>query len=294
MDLTRLQHIVALARTGSFSRAAEEMHLTQPALSRSIASFEARHGLRLFDRGRGGVTPTAVGRMVIAQARAILGAARDLENSLGVHAAGEAGDVTLGVGPLAACLLMPDLASKLLANRPRLRLQFVIKTPVALLDELTRDRMEFALASPWPNDDFVNFEVEPVTRLPLSVLVRAGHPLAGRTGLRRADIAAYPYASPVEYSGLGAASDVGGVTCDNYHMLRDTVLTSDCTWLTNPLIVAAEIAQGKLVALAPDDMPPIWNEIALIRRRGRTLSPAALAVANEAQALLKAAAGSAG
>ncbi len=293
MDLTRLQHIVALARTASFSRAAQEVHLTQPALSRSIATFEARYGLRLFDRGRGGVTPTAAGRMVIAQARAILGAARELEDSLGTHAAGEAGDVAIGAGPLAACLLMPGLASTLLATRPRLRLQLVIRTPVALLAELAGDRVEFALAAPWPNEDFVNFEVEPVARLPLAILVRAGHPLAGRPGLRRADLAAYPYAGPIQHSGLGAASDVGGISCDNYHMLRDTVLASDCIWLTSPSMVAGEIARGSLVTLRTEDVPTIWNEIALIRRRGRTLSPAALAVVDEARSLLEAAAASA-
>lgn len=58
MEMTRLRHILAVARTRSFSRAAEEEGITQPALSRSIAAFEQRHGVTLFDRGRGGVHVT--------------------------------------------------------------------------------------------------------------------------------------------------------------------------------------------------------------------------------------------
>ena len=91
MDLNRLRHIVAVARNQSFSRAAEEQGITQPALSRSIAAFERRHGVVLFDRGRGGVHPTAAGNLVIDQARKLLAAAGDLERSLRRHPAGEVG-----------------------------------------------------------------------------------------------------------------------------------------------------------------------------------------------------------
>jgi Transcriptional regulator len=293
MDLTRLQHIVALARTGNFSRAAEGVNVTQPALSRSIASFEARHGLRLFDRGRGGVVPTAAGRMVIAQAQAILGATRELEDSLDAHAAGEVGNVALGLGPLAACLLMPDLARALLAARPRLRLQLAIKTPAALLEDLATDRVEFVLAAPWPNDDFINFEIEPITSLPLAFVTRAEHPLAGRANLRRAELSSYPFASAIENVDGSMTGEVGGVTCDNYHILRETALATDCIWLTSPIIIANEIARGQLVMLDMDERGRIDNEIALIRRRGRTPSPAALAVVADARALLVAAANSA-
>src|SRR5689334_16184028 len=96
VDLTRLRHIVAIADTGSFSRAAEEVRITQPALSRSIATFEQRHGVRLFHRGRGGVSVTPAGALVIEQARTMLAAAGDLERSLRLFGKGEAGRVAFG------------------------------------------------------------------------------------------------------------------------------------------------------------------------------------------------------
>ena len=109
MELTRLRHILAVARTGSFSRAAEEERITQPALSRSIAAFEQRHGVILFDRGRGGAHPTPAGRLVIEQARRLLSATNDLERSLRLYGTGEAGRLAFGLGPLLASLFLPGL-----------------------------------------------------------------------------------------------------------------------------------------------------------------------------------------
>ena len=93
MELTRLRHIVAVARNRSFSRAAEEEGITQPALSRSIAAFERRHDVTLFDRGRGGVYPTPAGTLVIEQASKLLAGSSELERSLKLYGRGDAGRV---------------------------------------------------------------------------------------------------------------------------------------------------------------------------------------------------------
>ena len=66
VDLAKLNQLLVIARTGSFSRAAEELRITQPALSRSVAGLEQRFGFRIFERGRGGATPTTVGALVLA------------------------------------------------------------------------------------------------------------------------------------------------------------------------------------------------------------------------------------
>src|SRR5881397_3804305 len=110
MDLVKLRHIVAISDTGSFSRAAEDQHITQPALSRSIASFEARYGVRLFDRGRGGVLPTPAGTFVIEQARGLLRGAGELERNLLLYERGAAGSVSFGLGQLMASLILPRLS----------------------------------------------------------------------------------------------------------------------------------------------------------------------------------------
>ncbi len=70
LDLKLLHQALILARHRNFARAAEALHLTQPALSRSIAGLEAALGEKLFDRTRQGVEPTSFGRMLLARAGA--------------------------------------------------------------------------------------------------------------------------------------------------------------------------------------------------------------------------------
>lgn len=286
MDLTRLRHILAVARTGSFSRAAEEERITQPALSRSVAAFEQRHGVLLFDRGRGGVHPTPAGALVIERARKLLAASTDLERSLRLYGTGEAGRVAFGIGPLMASLLLPGLAETLLHTRPGLQISTIVRTPDQLLPDLLGDRIEMIVGHSWQMAGAPGTETHGLAILQLETMVRAGHPLAGRTGLTSTDLTAYPSASAIELpDSFGPGG--GAFVCDNYHILRDTVLRTDCVWLTSAAFVAPELAAGQLVPLSIADVAPVQTHISLIVRSGRTRSPAAIAVADEIAAMLK-------
>ncbi|OCC23289.1 hypothetical protein MB02_11655 [Croceicoccus estronivorus] len=281
MDLTRFRHIVTVARTASFSRAAKELHITQPALSRSISSFEERYGVRLFERGRSGTVPTAVGRTVVAQAHEILSATREMEAGLGAHSAGDAGEVILGLGALVASLILPPLGRHILTTRPSLKLRTVIKPNAALLAE---DELDLLLASPHRPDVLIDFDVRALVRLQLAIVVRADHPLVGRETILASELKAWPAAGQT-YEPSGA--NAGRFACENYHILRDVITSSDCYWCTSPLFIAKELADNSLCILNVIDYPIRDLEIAVMRVRGRQLSPAALAVEEEAIRLLK-------
>ena len=72
MDISALQAFLAVAEAGSFSRAAERIHLTQPAISKRIATLEKQLGTRLFDRIGRGIRLTEVGEALLTRARAVL------------------------------------------------------------------------------------------------------------------------------------------------------------------------------------------------------------------------------
>lgn len=82
MDLRRLQHFVTIARLRSYHRAAEHLHLSQPALSRSIQALEAQYQVRLFDRGRGGIELTSIGAQLLKRAEDLLHNAGSMEELL--------------------------------------------------------------------------------------------------------------------------------------------------------------------------------------------------------------------
>jgi DNA-binding transcriptional LysR family regulator len=285
LDLARLRHIVTVADTGSFSRAAEEVRITQPALSRSIAAFERQHGVRLFDRGRGGVSVTAAGTLVIQQARGMLAAASDLERSLQLFGKGEAGRLAFGLGPLLASLL-PMIAPKLLQSRPNLRVTTMIRPIDQMLGDLFNGRIEMILGNSWHLGQVPGLLREALGTLPLGIFVRAGHPLAGLQKINTAQLEAYPTAHPVELPSGGLTDRGGSFICDNFDVLREIVLASDCICRTSPVFLPRELNEGRLVELDVPALSPARTEISVVFRRGRSRSPAAQAIIEEIRAVL--------
>lgn len=286
MDHAKLRHIVAVARIGSISRAAEELHLTQPALSRSVAAFEAQYGVRLFDRERSGVTLTAGGRMVVDQARAILASTGDLERSLRMFSKGEAGRIDVGMGPLLASLLLPNLSRSLMKSRPQLQLFAMTKPADQLLAELMNDNVEMVFGNSWHVSQLPNLFNQPIGKLKLAMIVRAGHPLAGCKGLAMSDLAGLPVATAVELPAGGLSASGGAFICDNYHILRETVLETDCVWISAPAFVANELREGRMALLDTVDLWPTHSDVCVVSRQGRTKSPIASAIIEEVGQIL--------
>jgi LysR family transcriptional regulator, pca operon transcriptional activator len=279
INLPRLRHIVTIARLRSFSRAAEELHITQPALSRSVAAFEERFGIRIFDRGRGGVVPTALGGLVIEEAERLLRSALDMEHNLALYGRGEAGRISVGFGPLAASLILPDLSRALMVPGKSLQLHTSTKLAPALLEELLDDEIEMIFANSWPLGAAEDLSVEPVGTTAITIIARGGHPLAGKRGIHLPELREYPVANAVELPVAGLTGEAGAFVCDNYHISRETVLGSDCIWLASPDILRADFEAGLLVQLDVEGFAPLKNEISMITRAGRTMSPAAREVA---------------
>jgi LysR family pca operon transcriptional activator len=285
MDLTRLRHIVAVADTGSFSRAAEEVRITQPALSRSIATFEQQYGVRLFDRGRGGVSSTPAGSLVIDQARSMLSAATDLERSMRLFGKGEAGRVAFGLGPLLANLL-PMIARPLLRSRPNLHVTTMIRPVDQMLGDLVDGRLEMIFGNSWHLGQIPGLVREGLGTLPLAIFARAGHALAGAPRITTAQLEAYPTAHPIDLPSGGLTDRGGSFICDNFDVLREIVLASDCVWRTSPAFLTRELEDGVFVELDVPELSPAKTEISVVVRHGRSRSPAAQAVIDEVRAVL--------
>src|ERR1700756_556881 len=143
MDLRSLRHVVVLARRLSYTKAAEELGLTQSALSRSIQAVERRAGVRLFDRDRGGVRPTAVGRAYAERAATLLREADELDGLLQRSARGVSGEIAFGIAPMLAAALLPETLAEGLAATPDLRSRVMVRDAAALFSLLMSERIEF-------------------------------------------------------------------------------------------------------------------------------------------------------
>lgn len=276
-DFRKLVHIATVARSGSFSGAAKELHITQPALSRNIAAVERELGIKIFERGRHGASLTALGEQVVAGIEDLIRRADNLEDSLKLYAQGKAGPVHFGIGPMLSSLVLPSMTAELLRDHPDVQIRAVIKSAPDLMTELHADRVELFFAGIEQVERHRDLVVQPLASVPIRALVRAGHPLATKRAVSQADIGGYPI-----LGGLGIPVDLygsGQLACDNYHILHDTVLNTDGIWLSSPYLVEGDIAAGRLCVLPVKAKQFIsTTTIGAVYRAGFTLSPMALRV----------------
>ena len=120
--LRQLQYLTLLAEHGSFSRAADAAHVTQPTLSAGIQELERALGAPLVDRARSGVILTAAGEEAVRRARIVLREAQDLTDAAAAAGQPLSGRFRLGVIPTIAPFLLPRALPLLKARYPRLRL----------------------------------------------------------------------------------------------------------------------------------------------------------------------------
>ena len=274
IDLRKLHHAVVLAEMRSFVRAAMRLNITQSALSRSIQSIEASAGVRLFDRDRSGVWPTAHGQLFLDRAQSLLREARGLDEMLSALSGNDIRVVRVGLGPALAGIVMPDLFTRMLNDRPEVRLFVLVQSPPALLSELIADRLDFIVCSENLLDRTAPIALRRIATVSNRLLVRASHPLAERRVASRADIAPYPMISGSFAEGYSRGfEDFGDLTlvCDDYHALHHAALNSDAVWFAPPQMAREALADGRLKALSAPLPGALDYPVAIARRRGRTL-----------------------
>lgn len=194
IDLKRLRHLTALVQHGNFHRAAEALHLTQPALTRSIQAIEAHVGAPLLTRHRTGVEPTELGRLLLHHAGVLEGQVRDLDRELRMAKGLALGELRVGVGPWGGAVLVGPVVGRLNARHPGLQLKLVL-APWQELPERARAReVDVVLGELREIEQLPDFECAPLSSHEVCVVARAGHPLTQKTELRLADLFEWPLA----------------------------------------------------------------------------------------------------
>lgn len=286
MDLKRWSHIVAVADRRSFARAAELVHLSQPALSRSIQAAESELGLRLFDRGTQSVTPTPAGEFVVARARQLVFNSRCLERDVELYANRGLGDTAFGAGPFPAATFVPALLAGLRRDYPGVALRVEVGNWQSLLQALRAEDIEFFVADSrdLPLDPLI--KVSPLRPEPGGFYVRAGHPLARRKTVTLAEMWGHGVASVrlpqavrsalARLLGIAAAVDLSiALECDDVELLKAAALDSDLVLGAPHAAVERDVDRRSLKALAVVDLPPLSSSMGVVTLRGRTPSPMA-------------------
>ncbi|MFT3814709.1 MAG: LysR family transcriptional regulator [Acidovorax sp.] len=285
MNLRQLEHLVAVAEEGSLAAAARRVHLSQPALTRSIQALEEQAGLPLCDRGTRGVTLTAAGKVAVERARRILFETNCFKRDLLLIQQHEIGEVRFGLGSWVAPIVLADALSTLQRDWPKLQVAVEVNDGDELLAALRTEKLDFIVLERRFIPRTPDLEVRPFGAIEVGCFVRPEHPLAGQevslAQLRRTALASVPFPEHAHGRTRGTKGYRPIEQCEfqvesnDLHALAQLASRTDVVLFAPPLAVAAEAAAGHLVRLRlpADACRPAHYEIAYLAQR--TLSPAA-------------------
>ncbi|NHH82003.1 LysR family transcriptional regulator [Burkholderia gladioli] len=284
MNLHHLVHFLAVADTGSFSRASEQLHLTQPALSRSIQMLEQDLGTRLIDRvgKRNELTP--YGRMVADKARRIVADATDLRRTAELLGQGIGGSLRLGLGYAPNAMFAGPLLTYLLGQFPQLTLQLSSTNPeqqLAALRERTLDAMLVHSRAVQPDADL---RIDLIGTAQSGFLCRRGHPLTQRRRVAFAEVLDYPVISTMlsdeatrtlvrEFGPAAHPSRFLRASADSVGALIEAISSTDAVFLGAIGTARAWLERGEIALVDLDRPLEIDAPYAFVTLDGRTQSP---------------------
>lgn len=299
LDLRLLHQALTLARHRNFARAAGALHLTQPALSRSIAGLEASLGEKLFNRTQQGVEPTAFGQMLLARAQTLLDGADELERDFTLMRGLEIGELRVGAGAYPADLSLGPAVALLTRRHPSLRIELSVADLRVIVAAVLARTLDLAVIELSTVDGESRLAVEALPRHPGRFFVRNGHPLAATSGLTLEQVLRFPFVGTrlpkrlaprfLEATKAGAIDPDSGdylppVKVDSLHVAKEVVIGSDGVGVAPLPLIRRELDAGTLVTL---DLQLPWMTTAygFVYLRDRTLSPAAYAFMDEVRAV---------
>ena len=176
LTLRQLQIFVVAARHLSYARAAEELHLTPPAVSMQLKQLEDNVGLPLFERMGRGVALTDAGELLVHHALRVLGEIKDAEADLQAMLGAESGQISVGLVSTAK-YFMPRLLARFAQQHPGIEVQFSVGNRESLLQKLQDNAIDLAVMGRIPTE--IDAHAEPLAPHPYVLIGPADHPLRG-------------------------------------------------------------------------------------------------------------------
>jgi DNA-binding transcriptional LysR family regulator len=274
MDLARVNAFVSVARLGSISRAAEELFVTQPALTARLQALERDLDAQLFVRSRHGSRLTEAGRALLPHAERALTALNRGREAVQEVASGGAGRLTIGAAPAISTYVLPAMLHRFQAAHPNIRLSVRSGHSEEVLEMVLRDEVEIGLMRPIHHAEVTTtllYEDEVV------LVVHRGHRFAAAGQVRMAELAAENlilFDRTSSYHELTSAivrqagiSPRGQLEVDNIDAAKRMVEQRLGIALLPLTSVQSEIGAGRLVPVLVTDMPPVRRQIVVARRR---------------------------
>jgi DNA-binding transcriptional LysR family regulator len=303
MNTRQLRHFLAVMELGSLSAAAAAVHLSPPALSRSLRALEDELRVSLFDRLDRRLRPTPYALAYQERARRIVFDEKEGARSLALMRSGDFGPLSFGMGSSIANMLMSPMMLELLAEAPGLRISAMVESSDALLDALSGERLDFFVGDVGVAAHDGRMTAEPLYRCTFGWYARRQHPLAKGRGVSVAELARFPLVASgyldesharrmaERYAWALPFQDHFQLNTNDVAVVHALVTSSDAIAPLSDIAALAPLRARAIVRLDVKPAPDLDMTLGIVRRTGRTLVPAAERAFRLVRAYFAAAAG---
>ncbi|QCQ92720.1 LysR substrate-binding domain-containing protein [Rhodococcus sp. SGAir0479] len=275
----RLRHLscfVAVAQERNLGRAAERLHLTQPAVTKTLNELEALAGIRLVNRGRRGAHLTPAGEHFLRHAVAVTDAMGSAASAL-AGADTPSAPVRVGALPTVASVLLPEAITRLRVAHPGVDVRVVTGSNDVLVAAVRAGELDLALGRMAEPDTLQELAFELLYTESLALIVRPGHPLAA-AGAPAPVPAVLDYPLVVATAGTvprhhtetlfrrhGLRLPPGCVETLDVTLARTLTRRGDAVWFTPERVPQTDLDDGTLVRL-PQPTPGTAEPVGLFKR----------------------------
>lgn len=283
MDFEQIKAFMEVARNASFSRAAEKLFRTQPAISAQIRALEDDLGTRLFDRTGGRVTLTAGGKLFLEYAEDALQAQRSIVRALAEVTRTPRGVLVVSANEATCLYILPQVFAQFKRKYPRVSVSITRNERSRTLEAVLSQEVDFGVTAQPVTDP--RLTIVPVHQDEMVVIAPVGHPLAARRSTPLAQVAAYPLILPKQ----GRTRDAIDQLFTARHLKPEISMELDSNEIIKRFTAAgvgvgflarsnttAEHSAGLLAVVELEDAR-IARDLVLIYRRDKSLSRAAQA-----------------
>ncbi|ASA21036.1 LysR family transcriptional regulator [Paenibacillus donghaensis] len=199
MNFHQLHIFYTVSERGSFSAAAQTLHMTQPAVTMQVQALEDYFGIKLFNRSTKKISLSEAGRTLMPYALRSIQLMRETDQAMSAFTHMLEGRLQLGASLTIGEYVLPRMLGPFAKQNPHISIMMKVMNTAQIMDEILKHQLNFGLIeAPVSHPDMV---MEPVMGDELKLIVPAGHPLAQRQPVTLADALEYPFVLREQGSG---------------------------------------------------------------------------------------------
>lgn len=281
MDLRHLETFMRILETGSFTKAAETLLLTQPTVSKQLADLERHLGITLLDRNKRTITATKAGEIVFTYAKNLLAAKAEMVQTIDAFKGLKTGNISIGASSIPGIYILPAIAGAYKKRYPAVQVRLVVSDSHTTIRRIESGELDIGFVGARPEGTTLD-----VRKLIDDTIVVVG-PVSAPDRIRLEDIGSYPFLIRERGSGTRKAWEkalVQGKKIDLSSLnvaaeLTDTGAIKNAVRegmgisFISRMAISDDLLSGTIKIIAIDGLPEIKRTFFRVLRKRKTLIP---------------------